>query len=108
MRLANIRDRFITLELLPEDCIVLATACDAAFFDLETAKDTRLGALLLVFTTALEAAAMAAGEDTTPMRSLARFRRENASHYPDGEPPAVRDELPPTSSTPSLVPLAAD
>ncbi len=108
MNLVNVRDGFVTLELLPDDCIVLAAACEAAYWNLATAKDPRMGALLMAFAVALDAAAMAASEDKAPLRSLAYFRREYAADYPDGAPPPVRGEPPPAPNTPPLLHLAAD
>ncbi len=41
MRLVNVRDRFITLEVTPEDCLVLSAACPAAELALTSYEDHR-------------------------------------------------------------------
>ncbi len=113
MRLVDVRDRFITLEVTPEDCILLAAACDAALVPLASYRDLRLGALLAAFTATFEAAALAGQWTQDGDRSLAGFRRDLARYFPDGAPPATPGAEAPVVEAPAepaglaLVHLAA-
>ncbi len=113
MRLVDVRDRFITLEVTPEDCLVQAAACEAARLPLSSYQDHRLGPLLDAFAAALEAAALAGQWTEDGDRSLAGFRRDLARYFPDGAPPATPGEAPPAADPAehrglALVHLAAD
>ncbi len=114
MRLIDVRDRFITLEFTPEDCILLAGACTAARDDLASYEDHRAGPLLDAFATALELAALAGDTTQDGDYSLARFRRDYMRYFPGREPPATPGETPPGTEAPTeptglaLVHLAAD
>ncbi len=114
MQLVNVRDRFITLEVTPEDCLILSAACQAGEHALTFYEDHRLGALLMAFRATFDAAALAGQWTEDGDRSLASYRRDYARSFPDGAPPTTAGEEPPGVAAPpeptglALVHLAAD
>ncbi len=113
MRLVNVRDRFITLEVTPEDCLVLSAACEAGGHTFTSYEDHRLGALLEAFRATFDAAALAGQWTEDGDRSLASYRRDYARSFPGEAPPATTGEAPPAADPAehrglALVHLAAD